>query len=183
MIFRETSLSGAWSIRAEPICDARGAFARLFDRAEFAKHELVTSFEQASLSSNTDRLTLRGMHYQGAPHGEVKLIRCTRGRLFDVIIDLRDGSPTWGRHHAQILDSEKVESLYVPEGFAHGFLTLAPNTEIYYQMSTGYVPGAGRGVRWNDPVWGIEWPEGPAVISERDAAYPDSGGNLEGHSA
>ena len=175
MIFEPGSIDGVWRIRAEPIADSRGSFARLFDRGECQERGLDTNFVQASLSRNPHRGTLRGMHYQVAPHGEVKWIRCTRGSLYDVVIDLRPGSPSFGDHHAQRLDADSAETLYVPAGFAHGFLTLEPDTEVYYQMTTAYVPGAGRGVRWNDPRLGIEWPEEPLVISERDAGYPDFG--------
>lgn len=173
VIFEPTALEGAWRVRTAPIVDDRGSFARLFDAEEFAGRGLTTDFVQASLSRNPHPGTLRGLHFQAAPHGEVKLVRCTRGRLFDVLVDLRAESPSYGLHHAQILDAEEPETLYVPKGFAHGFLTLAPDTEVFYQMSTPYVPGAGRGVRWNDPRFAIAWPEAPRVISERDASYPD----------
>ncbi len=169
-------MPGVWRIVAEPITDARGSFARLFDREICRDHGLDTDIVQASLSRNPHHGTLRGLHFQATPHGEVKWIHCTRGRLFDVILDLRQGSPTFGSHHAQVLDAERPELLYVPAGFAHGFLTLEADTEILYQMTTPYVAGAGRGVRWDDPAFAIEWPATPQVISERDASYPDFGG-------
>lgn len=128
---------------------------------------------QCNVSRNRRAHTLRGMHYQLPPHEEAKLVRCTAGAIWDVIVDLRPGSATWLRWTGAELSAENGSALYVPEGFAHGFLTLRDDTEVFYQMSAFYEPGAARGLRWNDPRIGIAWPAEPAVISERDAAYPD----------
>jgi len=161
---------------AEPIGDERGWFARTFDAEAFAAHGLEPAVVQCNVSYNARAGTLRGMHFQREPHGEDKLVRCQRGALFDVIVDLRPGSPTRGRWFGVELTPDNGRSLFIPKGLAHGFQTLADDTEVHYQMSTPYVPGAGDGVRWDDPAFGIEWPDAPPggrIISERDAAYPD----------
>lgn len=173
MRFTRTNLAGAFLIEPEQRSDERGFFARTYCRTEFGAHGLVTAIEQCSISFNPCRGTLRGMHFQAAPHEEVKLVRCTRGSIFDVIIDLRPDSPTLGQHFAVVLTSENGKQIYIPRGFAHGFLTLEDNTEVFYQMSEAYAPQAGRGVRWNDPAFSISWPSEVLVISERDRNYPD----------
>jgi dTDP-4-dehydrorhamnose 3,5-epimerase len=173
MIFRETDLEGAYIIQPERKTDERGFFARCWCKREFEERGLCSEFVQCNISFNETRGTLRGMHYQAAPHEEVKLIRCTRGSIFDVMIDLRRESPTYMRHQAVTLDMDNHLMIYVPEGFAQGFLTLEDRTEVYYQMSEYYVPGHARGVRWDDPAFGVEWPFDPRVILDRDAGYPD----------
>ena len=153
--------------------DERGFFARAWCQQEFEAHGLNPRLVQCNISFNHKKGTLRGMHYQTAPFEEAKLVRCTNGTLYDVIIDLRPESPTYRQHFGVILTSEARNMLYIPEGFAHGFLTLADNTEIFYQMSEFYAPDYARGVRWNDPAFGINWPAPVTVISKRDASYPD----------
>jgi dTDP-4-dehydrorhamnose 3,5-epimerase len=160
----------------EPLGDERGWFARTFDAEAFAAHGLEPAVSQCNVSYNAQAGTLRGLHFQREPHGEDKLVRCQRGALFDVIVDLRPGSPTRGGWYGIELAAGDGRSLYVPKGFAHGFQTLADDTEVHYQMSTPYVPGAGDGVRWDDPAFGIAWPPAPPggrTLSERDASYPD----------
>ena len=176
MVFTETRLKGAFVIDPEQHTDERGYFARTYCQREFAAHGLNAKVVQASLSYNAKRGTVRGMHYQLFPHEEVKLIRCVRGALYDVAVDLRPDSPTCGQWTAVELSAEPGKAarmFYIPEGFAHGFQTLEDHTEILYQMSAFYVPEAGRGARWNDPAFAIEWPLPVAVISERDRTYPD----------
>ena len=153
--------------------DDRGFFARTYCREEFAAHGLNPDLAQCSVSFNLARGTLRGMHFQAAPHEEDKLVRCTQGAIYDVLVDLRPASPTFKRWLGAELSAENRRSLYIPAGLAHGFLTATPNAEVYYQISTPYHPDSARGVRWDDPAFGIEWPEEPIVISERDANYPD----------
>lgn len=176
MNFIEAPISGAFVIDREPIRDERGYFARVWAREEFAARDLTTTIEQCSVSFNPRRGTLRGMHYQTAPHEEVKLVRCTRGAIYDVIIDLRAGSPNFGQWFGVELSADNGRMLYIPKGCAHGFLALKNDTEVYYQMSYPQVPEAARGVRWNDPAFGIVWPAAPEVISERDKNYPDYSG-------
>ncbi|HXX48732.1 MAG TPA: dTDP-4-dehydrorhamnose 3,5-epimerase [Myxococcota bacterium] len=173
MIFKETGLPGAWLIELERVEDGRGFFARSFCAREFAERGLAARFVQSSVSFNARAGTLRGMHFQLPPHREVKLVRCTAGAVFDAIVDLRTGSPTRLRWFGTELDAANRRMLYIPEGFAHGFLTLAPDTEVFYEMSEFYAPQAGRGLRWSDPALGIRWPAAPTVIAERDAGYPD----------
>lgn len=173
MIFTETALRGAFVIEPEPLADDRGFFARVWCAREFAAHGLETRIAQCSISLNTRRGTLRGMHYQERPYAEVKLVRCTRGAAFDVIIDLRPDSPTFLQHAAVELTADNRRMLYIPQGCAHGFQTLADDTEVLYQMSEFYAPSAGRGVRWNDPAFGIRWPIGDPILLERDRRYPD----------
>jgi dTDP-4-dehydrorhamnose 3,5-epimerase len=176
MIFHETQLQGAFEIELEAHGDERGFFARSYCAREFEAHGLNPCVVQCNLSFNNQRGTLRGMHYQEAPHAEVKLIRCARGALYDVIVDLRPGSPTFARWVAVELRARPgrpSRMLYVPAGFAHGFQTLEDETEIFYQMSNFFAPDAARGFRWNDPRFAIAWPEPVRVISDRDRTYPD----------
>lgn len=173
MIFRETVLPGAFVIDPERIADERGFFARTFEPREFESHGLNPRVAQRSLSFNPRKGTLRGMHYQRAPFEEAKLVCCTRGAIHDVIIDLRPASSTFRRHFAVVLDSESRRMLYVPEGFAHGYLTLADDAEVSYQMSQVYSAEHAAGVRWNDPAFRIAWPSEVTVIAERDRGYPD----------
>ncbi len=153
--------------------DHRGFFARTYCADEFREHKLHDRFAQCNISFNRARGTLRGMHFQEAPYGEAKLVRCTSGAVLDVIVDVRRNSPTHLAHFAVELTAENRVALYVPKGFAHGFLTLAPDTEVFYQMSDPFAPGHDRGLRWDDPAIGIEWPFAPNVIADRDANYPD----------
>jgi dTDP-4-dehydrorhamnose 3,5-epimerase len=172
VIFRATPLDGAWVLEPERHEDERGFFARTFCRREFAEHGLDPEVAQCSLSSSRRRGTLRGLHFQRAPHEEAKLVRCARGAIFDAIVDLRPGSPTFARSFTVLLDAEQRNLLYVPKGFAHGFLTLADDVEVCYQMSAPWAPGFEGGYRWDDPAFAIPWPEPPRVISERDRALP-----------
>ena len=174
MTFTETTLGGAYIIDPDPHVDERGLFARIWCAREFAAHGLETRVAQCSVSYNQRAGTLRGLHYQVEPHAEVKIVRCTAGAIFDVIVDLRPDSPTLTHHVSAILTAENRRMLYIPRGFAHGFQTLADDTEIAYQMSEFYEPAASAGVRWDDPAFGIEWPAAPdRTINERDRNYPD----------
>jgi dTDP-4-dehydrorhamnose 3,5-epimerase len=173
MIFTETPLSGAYVIELEKRSDDRGFFARVFCEKEFADHGLATRFVQVNNSLAREKGTLRGMHYQLPPSAESKLVRCVRGSFHDVIIDLREESPSFGRHFEIELSAENRTMLYVPKGFAHGFMTLETNTEAFYFADEFYAPERERGIRWNDPRFGIEWPLEPAVISEKDRSHPD----------
>ena len=164
----------------EPRADARGFFLRTFCAGEFAAAGLDPAVAQCSLSFNSRRGTLRGMHYQAAPHAEAKLIRCVRGGIYDVIVDLRPASVTFRRHFAVELTRDNRRALYVPRGCAHGFQTLEDDTEVWYQMSVPHVPEASRGVRWDDPAFGITWPIASPVLHPRDAAYPDFDPRLAG---
>lgn len=173
MIFRETPLAGAFLVELEPREDERGFFARVFCEREFTEQGLSARFVQVNDSLARAAGTLRGMHYQLPPHAETKLVRCLRGTLFDVIVDLRPGSRTFRRHFGVRLDAETRSMLYVPRGFAHGFVTLEPDTEALYFVDAFYAPEAERGMRWDDPALGIEWPLEPRVISEKDRTHPD----------
>ncbi len=173
MKFAETRLPGAFLIDLEPVEDERGFFARSFCRREFEARGLCSQWAQSNVSWNARRHTLRGMHYQIAPSREAKLVRCTAGAIHDVILDLRPASPTRFEWIAVELDAERRAMLYVPEGVAHGFLTLRDGSEVFYEMSEFYDPQAARGIRWDDPRFRIGWPAPPAVISERDATLPD----------
>ena len=215
MIFTETNLKGAYLIEIEPIEDERGFFARSFCQEEVRLHGINMNIAQCNISFNKKKGTLRGMHYQAAPYEEAKLVRCVRGAIYDVIIDLRPDSPTYCKWIAVELtglgfqfaaDSSQMTAyspqlaahssqltaqgspsaayslpltaycylmLYIPQGFAHGFLTLEDDTEVFYQMSEFYAPGYGRGIRWNDPAFGITWPGEINVISDQDLTYPD----------
>jgi dTDP-4-dehydrorhamnose 3,5-epimerase len=173
MRFIETELAGVVVVEPEPITDERGFFARTWCQATFAEHGLNPHLVQCNISFNVRRGTLRGMHYQVAPHAEAKLVRCTAGAIYDVVIDLRPEAPTYRRWIGVELTSSNQRQIYVPEGCAHGFQTLADNSEVLYQMSAVYVPEAAHGVRWNDPAFGIVWPEAVHVISAKDQHYPD----------
>ncbi len=173
MLFQETKLGGAYVVELEKRFDARGFFARAFCEREFAEHGLPTRFPQCNLSRNLHAATLRGMHYQAAPYRETKLVRCVAGAIYDVIVDLRPSSPTRLGWVGVELSAHEGRALFIPEGFAHGFITLTDAVDVFYQMGEFYQPDAARGLRWNDPRLGIEWPRSPAVISERDATYPD----------
>jgi dTDP-4-dehydrorhamnose 3,5-epimerase len=173
MRFDETRLAGAFLIDLEPQSDERGFFARSYCEREFAAHGLATRFPQENLSFNARTGTLRGMHYQAAPHRETKVVRCVSGAIHDVIVDLRAGSPTRFSWIGVDLTSKNRRALYVPTGFAHGFLTLERDTEVLYQMGEFYVAEAARGFRWDDPHFGIRWPASPVVVSERDRTQPD----------
>jgi dTDP-4-dehydrorhamnose 3,5-epimerase len=173
MIFSETKLQGAYLIRLERLSDERGYFARTWCFNEMAEHGLNTSIVQGDVSFNVRKGTLRGMHYQVPPFAEVKLVRCTRGALFDVIIDLRPHSKTFLRWVGEVLTPGNGTMMYVPEGFAHGFLTLEDDTEVFYLMSNMYSPAHARGVRWDDPAFGIKWPAEVMCISQRDREIPE----------
>jgi len=173
MIFTETPIKGAYVIDPEPIVDERGFFARTWCRREFEAHALVPGLAQCNISFNHRKGTLRGMHYQVAPHVEAKLMRCTAGAIYDVIVDLRADSKTFRQWFAVELSSDTRRMLYIPDGLAHGFQTLTDGVEVFYQMSEFYAPECARGVRWNDPAFGIRWPLEVAMISERDRTYPD----------
>jgi dTDP-4-dehydrorhamnose 3,5-epimerase len=174
MRFVETRLAGAWIIELDLLSDERGWFARTFDVEEFEAHGLSPGIVQCNASFNARRGTIRGMHFQADPHGEPKLVRCVRGAIFDVAVDLRTDSATFRAWHGLELSSENRLGYYIPAGLAHGFQTLTDDCEVLYQMGERYVAEATRGVRWDDPAFGIEWPEagGERIISERDASYP-----------
>jgi dTDP-4-dehydrorhamnose 3,5-epimerase len=171
--FVNTTIPGAVVIEPECRFDERGFFARTWCAREFAEHGLNSALAQCSISFNKTAGTLRGMHYQTPPHEEAKLVRCTMGAIYDVILDLRPASNTFLQHFAIELSQENRKALYVPEGCAHGFQTLADNTEVYYQMSEVFAPECSTGHRWNDVAFGIEWPLEVSVISDRDRCYPD----------
>ena len=172
MIFRETPLAGAWVLEPERIVDERGFFARTYCRRDFAARGLDPAIAQCSVSFNHRRGTLRGLHFQAAPHEEVKLVRVTRGAVWDVIVDLRPESPTYAKHFSLVLSAETRHELYIPKGMAHGFQTLEDGTEVFYQISELYAPESARGYRWNDPGFAIPWPEPVTVISEKDRGLP-----------
>ena len=173
MLFEPTPLAGAFVLEAERLEDDRGFFARTFCRNDFREAGLEPDLVQCSLSFNHRKGTLRGMHYQAAPHQEAKLVRCTMGAIHDVILDLRPDSPTFKESFGVELSANNRRALYIPAGLAHGFLTLTDDAEVFYQMSVPFHPGAARGVRWNDPAFGIEWPAEPRILSDRDRTYPD----------
>jgi dTDP-4-dehydrorhamnose 3,5-epimerase len=173
MIFTETPLTGAYLIDLEKRGDERGFFARAFCEREFASHGLVTHFVQINNSLSARQGTLRGMHYQLAPKAETKVVRCIRGALYDIILDLRDGSPTFGQNFGAELTAENRRMMYVPKGFAHGFFTLADDTEAFYLVDESYAPESERGIRWDDPRFAIRWPAQPNVISDKDRNFPD----------
>ena len=173
MIFSETPLAGVVVIDLEPVTDERGAFARTFAREEFEAHGLNPDVVHCNLSFNARAGTLRGMHYQAAPRGECKLVRCTRGAIHDVVVDLRPDSPTRRQWLSVELTADNRRMVYVPEGLAHGFQTLADASEVFYQMSEAYSPSHARGVRWDDPAFAIRWPDAERIISERDRGFPD----------
>jgi dTDP-4-dehydrorhamnose 3,5-epimerase len=173
MLFTETKLKGAFIIELEPREDERGFFARSWCEGEFEQHGLNPRLVQCNISFNKQRGTLRGMHYQVAPFPEAKLVRCTMGAIYDVIIDLRAESPTFKQWLAVELSAENRRGLYIPETFAHGFQTLMDNTEVFYQMSEFFHPECARGIRWNDPAFGIEWFLVQDIISSKDSEYAD----------
>lgn len=176
MIFAETELRGSFLIRLELKEDQRGSFARSFCREEFEAHGLDPRVAQCSISFNPLAGTLRGLHFQRPPFQEAKLVRCTSGAIYDVAVDLRPGSPTFGRHLGVELDARNRAMLYIPEGCAHGYQTLEDDTEVFYQMSAPYAAHAQTGVRWDDPAFGIRWPREVRVISPRDQDQPDFSG-------
>jgi dTDP-4-dehydrorhamnose 3,5-epimerase len=172
MIFTESPLPGAYVVDLQRLSDERGFFARSYCAEEFAARGLGPELRQCSVSYNARKGTLRGMHYQCAPHEEHKLVRCTAGAIFDVIVDIRASSPTYRRWFGAELTADNRRSLFIPPGFAHGFVSLTDGTEVYYMISVAHAPQFGRGLRWNDLAFAIEWPLAPVVISARDAAYP-----------
>jgi dTDP-4-dehydrorhamnose 3,5-epimerase len=175
MIFHETPIPGVWLIESERFSDERGSFARTFDREEFQTRGLNYEVTQCNSSHSAKRDTLRGMHYQADPHGESKLVRCVRGAVFDVAVDVRGHSPSFCAWHGVELSADNGHALYIPAGLAHGFQTLTDDCEVIYQMGHRYVPEAARGVRFDDDAFAIDWPapRGERIISERDASYPD----------
>jgi dTDP-4-dehydrorhamnose 3,5-epimerase len=175
MTFVETRLPGVIVVEPERHEDERGFFARSWCRREFEARGLNATLAQCSISYTKARGTVRGMHYQSAPWAEAKLVRCTRGAIHDVVLDVRAEAPTYGQWVAVRLSADDRRMLYVPEGMAHGFQTLADDTEVFYQISEFHHPEAARGVRWDDPACGIEWPLAPAIVSARDAGWPPLG--------
>ena len=173
MVLEETTVPGAFQIHLQPQYDERGFFARSWCQREFESNGLNPNLVQCSISYNARKGTLRGMHYQAAPYAESKLVRCTKGTIYDVVLDMRPQSSTFKRWVAMVLTSEKRNMVYIPEGCAHGFLTLEDSTEVFYQMSQFYNPDSARGVRWDDPAFRIAWPAKGEVISDRDRTYPD----------
>ena len=172
LIFTPTTLTGLWLIDLERRPDPRGYFARSFCTKEFADHGIVAPFVQCNLSYNTNRGTLRGMHWQAEPYPEGKLVRCTRGAIFDVAVDIRDDSPTRHQWVGVELSAENGRALYIPGGFAHGFQTLSDDTEVFYQMTESYHGDLARGARWDDPAFGIDWPVASPILSDRDLCHP-----------
>lgn len=172
MIFTETILKDAFVIEPELVRDERGLFARTWCQKESEAHEIKVTWVQNNISLSSCKGTLRGMHFQIAPHEEVKLVRCTRGAIYDVIIDLRPASPTYCCHVGVLLSAENHLMLYIPKGFAHGFLTLEDNSEVSYHMSEFYMPASARGFRWDDPTFAIQWPEAVIIMSEKDKNWP-----------
>jgi dTDP-4-dehydrorhamnose 3,5-epimerase len=172
MIFKESPLSGAYVVELERLTDERGFFARSYCADEFAERGLGPELRQCSVSYNARKATLRGLHHQCAPHEEHKLVRCTAGAVFDVIVDIRDSSPTYRQWFGAELSCVNRRSIFTPPGFAHGFISLTDDAEVYYMISVAHAPQSSRGFRWNDPAFAIAWPLLPTVISARDAAYP-----------
>ncbi len=173
MKFIATRLSGVFILELERLDDERGFFARSFCRDEFARHALASEFVQCNVSFNRSSGTLRGLHYQASPHAEAKLVRCTRGTIYDVVVDIRVKSDTYKEWLTTELSADNYRMIYIPDGCAHGFQTLTDNTEVFYQMSAAYQPDAARGIRYNDTALGIRWPLPNPTLSARDAAYPD----------
>jgi dTDP-4-dehydrorhamnose 3,5-epimerase len=177
VIFEQTRLSGAFLVDLERREDSRGFFARTWCANEFADHGLTTEVVQANVSFNPRQGTLRGMHFQRAPHAETKLVRCTRGAIYDVVVDLRRDSDTYKEWVGVELSADNRRALFVPEGFAHGYQTLVPDAEVFYQVSEYHTPGAEGGVRWDDRAFGIEWPDPDnAFLSDKDRSWPDFSG-------
>ena len=173
MKFDPTPIDGVWLIGVEPTEDERGFFARSYCRHEFAAHGIHDHFQQTNLSYNRESGTLRGMHYQSLDAPESKLVRCIKGKIYDVVIDIRPTSKTFRKWHGVELNDQNRHSLYIPPGLAHGFITLTPESELLYMMSGTFTPTAAHGIRWNDPLFHIKWPIAPAVISDRDHHFPD----------
>ncbi len=173
MKFTATKIAGVFEVEIQPHEDERGFFARTWCQKEFEDKRLNPNLAQCSISFNPKKGTLRGVHYQEAPHQEAKLVRCTRGAIYDVALDLRPQSATFKQWTAAVLSADNRRGFYVPEGCAHGFITLDDNTEVFYQISEFFSPGTSRGVRWDDPAFAIEWPAEVCVISERDRSYPE----------
>jgi dTDP-4-dehydrorhamnose 3,5-epimerase len=173
MIFQKTKFDGAWLIDLQKHEDERGFFARAFCQREYLEHGMNPTIAQCNFSHNNQQGTLRGMHLQVGDFQEAKLVQCTQGAIYDVMVDVRPESPTFCQYEGVVLTAKEHRMLYIPEGFAHGFLTLEADTTIFYQMSQFYAPDYGRGFRWNDPAFGIAWPAEVKVISPRDATYPD----------
>jgi dTDP-4-dehydrorhamnose 3,5-epimerase len=173
MIFTETKLKGAYIIDVKRLEDERGFFGRSYCQREMDEYGLNTNMVQANVSYNKKKGTLRGMHMQVSPYEETKLVRCTRGAIYDVIIDMREDSETYKQWIGVELTADSYRMLFVPEGFAHGFITLEDNTDVTYNVTQFYTPGSERGIRWNDPAFNIEWPMEPVIISDKDQAHPD----------
>jgi len=171
LILTETLLAGAFVLDVERLEDERGFFARTFCGDELRAQGLESNVAQCSVSFNRARGTLRGLHYQDAPHEEVKIVRCTRGAIWDVVVDLRRHSDTYRRWTAIELTADNRRAFYIPRGMAHGFITLSDDSEVFYMMGNPYVAGAARGIRWDDPAFAIDWPIAPAVMSDRDRTY------------
>jgi dTDP-4-dehydrorhamnose 3,5-epimerase len=172
MIFTETALKGVFLIDPEPVRDERGMFMRTWCQREFEAHGLPITWVQSSSSVNARKGTMRGLHYQSAPNEEVKLVRCTAGAIYDVIVDLRPASPTYGQHVGITLSADNYRAVYIPKQVAHGFLTLEDNSEVSYHMSEFHVPASARGFRWDDPAFKIAWPAPIVVMSEKDRTWP-----------
>ncbi|MGH7270525.1 MAG: dTDP-4-dehydrorhamnose 3,5-epimerase family protein [Polyangiaceae bacterium] len=175
MIFKATSIAGAFLIEPEKHVDDRGSFTRIWCGREFEEHGLDARFVQSSVSANARKGTLRGMHYSVPPHAEVKTVRCVRGAIYDVMLDLRVGSPTFRGSFAATITADNALAVYVPAGVAHGFQTLEDSSDVLYQMSEFYDPECARGVRWDDPAFDLRWPEGARILSDRDRSYPQFG--------
>lgn len=172
MIFTESALKGVYILDPEPVRDERGMFARTWCQREFEVHGLAGTWVQSSISVNISKGTMRGLHYQAAPNEEVKLVRCTAGVIYDVIVDLRPTSPTYCQYLGVTLSADNRRAIYIPKNCAHGFLTLEQDSEVFYNMSEFYAPGSARGFRWDDPAFKIIWPEPILVISKKDEAWP-----------
>lgn len=172
MIFTETPLKGVFLVDPEPVQDERGMFIRTWCRREFEAHGLRVTWVQSSVSVNVHKGTMRGLHYQAAPHEEVKLVRCTMGAIYDVIVDLRPESPTYCQHVGITLSANNRRAVYIPKCCAHGFLTLEQNSEVTYHMSEFHVPASARGFRWDDPAFKIVWPAPILIMSEKDRMWP-----------
>lgn len=173
MLFTRTSIDGAWLVQPEARQDERGFFERVWCRDEFAAHGLNAAFVQCNRSGSRTAGTLRGLHWQAEPHGEVKLVSCVAGRVFDVIVDVRPHSPSYMRWFGVVLAPDTRSMVYVPEGCAHGYLTLEPGSVVMYPVTAMYHPQSERGLRWNDPALSIEWPSAPVVLSPKDQSWPD----------
>ena len=173
MIFHETGIVGSWWLELEELRDERGFFARTFCHEEYLEHGLNPEIAQCNLSGNLVKHTLRGMHAQASPHQEAKTVRCIRGSVWDVVLDLRKDSPSFGKHFGLELSAENRHALYLPEGTYHGFISLQDNSELFYQISHVYAPQSAVGIRWDDPSFAIQWPAQPVVINPRDRDYED----------